>query len=437
MILREYWTDGTIREKMADDTVFAASYDVIVCGLGVAGSSALVTAAKTGLSVLGIEQFGTMGGQGTVGGIYGYYCGTKGGFYREIDRRAEEIHGEGETVETWGHGDIEKTEALAEYAERYGAETIYDTVVTGVYAADGKHICGVRCLDARGTCRSYGAKMVIDCTAEGLVCMTAGCAMTSGRDTVNAYQPYTNVLLSYRGGRIQTANTDGGFVNQYDPFAFSLAVRESAGMPVMMWPKFAGSHRYLGRAPFLGAREGRCIVGEKRMEFRDILAGKQPEHPVFWCYANIDDHAKDSAFGSELYTIWMALLSQWRTNLSFPVPMEALIPLGFDGILAAGRCISMDHDVACALRMKDEMAKSGETAAYMAYLTITGDGNVRTIPYEKLSSMLRETGVIKEGDRDGYFLDLGDGMKKRELMTDLSEIRSALAADESGECPHP
>ena len=42
------------------------NYDVIVCGLGTAGSMAALMSSQNGLSVLGIESFNCVGGTTTI-----------------------------------------------------------------------------------------------------------------------------------------------------------------------------------------------------------------------------------------------------------------------------------------------------------------------------------------------------------------------------------
>ena len=53
------------------------SYDVVVCGLGTSGTIAAITAARHGLSVLGIEAFNCPGGTTTIGGIIGKIVSIK------------------------------------------------------------------------------------------------------------------------------------------------------------------------------------------------------------------------------------------------------------------------------------------------------------------------------------------------------------------------
>ena len=78
----------------AADTVFDGNFDVIVCGLGTAGSIAAALLAEKGYRVLGLEAFNCAGGISSAGGIEIHYFGLPGGrghaLAAEADREAAE-----------------------------------------------------------------------------------------------------------------------------------------------------------------------------------------------------------------------------------------------------------------------------------------------------------------------------------------------------------
>jgi len=84
MILCTKYNDQIIKTP-ADNDVFEENYDVIVVGLGTAGSIATICAAEYGLSVLALEAGEMMGGTATAGCVLGYYCGNSGGRYEDVD----------------------------------------------------------------------------------------------------------------------------------------------------------------------------------------------------------------------------------------------------------------------------------------------------------------------------------------------------------------
>ena len=84
--LDAFSTSAPCQREVLEETA-----DIVVAGLGTAGSMAAIRAARSGLRVMGIEQLGFPGGTNTAGAIQGYYAGVKGGLYQQIDQRASEI----------------------------------------------------------------------------------------------------------------------------------------------------------------------------------------------------------------------------------------------------------------------------------------------------------------------------------------------------------
>ena len=79
------------RPTVIPAVVDEGEYDVIVVGVGTAGSTAALKAASEGMKVLAIDSMPVPGGTAAAGGIYTYYFGFKGGLYNQIDAAAAEI----------------------------------------------------------------------------------------------------------------------------------------------------------------------------------------------------------------------------------------------------------------------------------------------------------------------------------------------------------
>ena len=103
-------------------------YDVAVVGLGTAGAIALIAAARLGLSAIGIERLNGMGGTGTVGNIKGYYFGSHGGLYEEINKKAESVRASNQVAPNIDA----KLYVLEREAVLAGAQIQYETVVCDV-----------------------------------------------------------------------------------------------------------------------------------------------------------------------------------------------------------------------------------------------------------------------------------------------------------------
>ncbi len=442
MILRDYY-EGNTRDVAVDNVAFEASYDVIVAGLGTAGAIAALAAAREGVSVFGIEQMNAMGGTGTLGGIWSYYTGNKGGLYKQVDEFSDKLA----TADIESEGDYHphgrfkgqsgqyKAEALELLCKEAGVKYVYGATVTGVYM-EGSTVVGVRWFDGVNS-RHTASKFVIDCTAEGCVCLAAGCAMNSGRDSDMAYQPYSNIMISFAEGRLHFANTDSGTLDQYDPLEYGYATLYSATTPMFLQKKYHESWRFVGLAPILGIREGKTIVGEECMTasrvMNEIEYGEDGS-AVFYGMSHIDDHSQDLAYGDVDYCEIMTVCGLWSMLFYFGIPMGAMIPRGFDGLLAAGRMVSVDHALAQAMRMKDDIQKSGEAAGLIAALAISGNTKAKDVDRESLKAKLRETGCLKDGDcvrlHPKYAeKNLHNGEK---FPKDVAEYKTAFASSTPG-----
>lgn len=413
-------------------------YDLIVAGLGTAGAVAAIAAARRGLKVLGIEQMNCMGGTGTAGGIPTQYLGFKGGLYEEIDREAELLRRCGFAGDK-GAGCLTKALSLERAAVRAGVALRPGASVVGVIRDDNNanRILGVRWVDSAGI-HEARAKYTLDATADAQVCIMVGCEMLSGRPIDGGFQLYSNVSRNYSrdSGMLYSTNQDDGAVCQYNPAELGRAVISSCISPLHLPSRFSfGRHRKLGPAPLLGIREGRRIAGESTVTLPDITDGRFCKDPLFFEYANLDNHGKDTAFEERSFRDWIEVCSLWDCRISIPVPAGALIPRGYSGLLAAGRCISVDHSVAFAVRMKDAMQKCGEAAGEMIALAKETGCDVREIPYSSLKDRLVAGGVIKTDDSPrAYYYNPQDGTYKRSLeeLAENTDMLKSLISSGSG-----
>ncbi|RKN85297.1 FAD-dependent oxidoreductase [Paenibacillus ginsengarvi] len=385
--------NNRLDQREVGQPAFAEHYDVIVAGLGTAGSIAAIAAARRGLSVLGIEPLTCMGGTGTAGAILSYYFGLKGGLHERFDEEIAEIEQDGYPKRGKSSGDLKKwvieREALAA-----GVTIRYESTAVGVYL-EGNAVKGVRWIGPDGL-REAGAKVVIDCTGNAELCAMAGCGFRQGRAMDGRAQPFSNALELVSGNRVGTFYTDSGYVDPSNGEDLSRAIIDSAVLPTHLKDRYDESWRILRIASLLGIREGRFIEGEEDVTLAAFLNDTTSDRPLFYAYSNLDNHSKDIAFESENQQDWIVGGGLWGLNFSVPVPLGALIPKGYDGLLAAGRCIALDHDISGCIRMKREMHKSGEAAAAAAAIAIERCIRLKDVPYEPLAAELKKTGCLNE-----------------------------------------
>lgn len=402
-------------------------YDVIVVGVGTAGAMAAMAARQEGLSVLGIEKLPVCGGTSTAGRVTGYYFGYHGGLYTQVDEAAHQFDSSFIPMARLGADQkiCQLNRTLADCDIRTGASFI------GALA-QGKQVTGIR-WQQNGQLYSAKAGYVIDATAEAAVCVSAGCKMLGGRTSDGQFQPYTCVHLKHTDGKLSWGNMDQGRVNQYDPDDLSRAVLESFSSPIHLRESYR-EQDYLGIVPLLGLREGRRIVGEETVSFHDLIHGNFHQAPAYYSWTNFDNHGKDMALESRDYQDWVVLAGLWGWGLSVPVPMGALIPKGFDGLLAAGRCVSVDHDAAFGVRMRDDTSKSGEVAAKLAAMSIREGIPAKEVDVDALRQKLFATGCLKAEDQILRLEKqrMGEAYEGQLWCKDPASIAEGLSTDAPG-----
>lgn len=374
---------------------FDKQFDVIVCGLGTAGSLAALFSAENGLSVLGIEPFTCMGGTHTAGGIGNHYFGCPGGRYERLDQAVSEF------AARYTCTPQESRKLLPEQAlEAQGAELLYEASVCGVYL-QGNTVIGVRVLTDRGIF-DYRAKLIMDCTAEAHIAVMAGCKTECGRSLDGQMQPYSVVSMTYDGKKYGYTNIDFGRVDQTDRTALSKAILFARSYPMQEGHR---NKELIAQMPMMGFREGRRICAEEMVTIEDLFADRQTKTPMFYSYADLDKHGWDLAFDGEALGDWAIGANLGAYNVTVAVPYRAILPRGYDGLLVPCRALGVDRDISSCVRMLPDMKKLAEVAAEWATLAIKQGKGLREVSYPELRQKLLQSGCLKESDNRGVVID--------------------------------
>ena len=429
MILSEVY-NGKLLQREVGGVEFEKHYDVIVSGVGTAGSVALILSAGNGLSVLGIEAFNCVGGTTTIGGIQGPYFDTPGGRYLEIDRAAEKFR------DRYALGNLEgRKYAFEVLARERGAELQYASRIIGVYL-DGKTVKGVRLFTPEGIA-NVGCRVLMDCTGDAYTAAMAGCETEFGRGLDHLTQPYSMVSYMRDGTGVHSTNVDFGRVDQRDDQSVSDALIFARAYEMA---EDRGDKRFLCHMPLIGVREGARIIPEEMTTLPDVFAGRFTAEPAFYGYADLDKHGWDIAFDGETLGDFAIGANLGAYNLVIPVSWKTLIPKGYDGILVPCRALGVDRDIASAVRMLTDMKKLGEVAADMALLAKTHNVALRDIPYEELKKRLVASGCLQKPYTADYRVDGwrnydGSPLVVRDVtfLTDPEALRKPLATLTPGE----
>ena len=413
----------------------AREYDAVVVGGGTAGAIAALALSMEECRVLVVERLNCLGGMGTAGRIENYYFGCRGGLYEQIDAEAKGSEPLGYTVSyPSGYNCELKERVLEEKIRGLGGEIAYGADLTGVIM-DGNTVLGVEYIQgAQLHCAC--APVVIDATAEGYLCQIAGAEYTLGRDLDQKVQPFGNVRIDLVEESMTGSHsyTDCGYVSPIVPEQYSQAILSAARFSTYLLDDYRIGRRLLGITPYIGMREGMLIQGEERLRLQDVVNGVSPKGKIlFYAYSNADNHGKDMAFENHPQQDWMIACSLWGLNFSMGVPMGCVIPRGIHGLLAAGRLISVDHDLASCVRMERDAQKCGEAVGYLAALAVKDRVDVRDVDYEKLEKKLRTSGCLTEKNHVG-FMDSRLPARQARIKMPLSpeEIKAGLASDSPG-----
>jgi hypothetical protein len=374
----------------------AAVVDVVIAGGGPAGTMAAIAAGRQGANVTLIEAQPFLGGIPTGGPIHSYYWGLNGGLQDEIDRRNADLDPM-LCKSRRGWSPEGRKVVLDQMTAAAGVDVWLRTSVVGAIVEDGA-VRGVVTDGPRGRAGVL-AHTIIDATGDGDVAALAGAEWRIGRvgdGMPMAYSLTPGVSDRASDAQVSHANFDAGWVFPNDPVDFSRG--------------FVTARRHLWREPYteenrlqfcgaiLGVREARTIVGESTLNLSDLFFEQCFPDTIGKTRSHYDNHARDYALESDQARIFCDVTGNWKTALEADVPYGALIPRGIDGLLMAGRCISMTHDAAQAVRMIKDMHRIGEAAGVAAALAARDEVGVREIDVAELQRELVKSGILTDAE---------------------------------------
>lgn len=137
-------------------------------------------------------------------------------------------------------------------------------------------------------------------------------------------------------------------------------------------------------APTIGIRETRRLVGVSTLTGDQVRAAAQPEDSIALGAWPIDVHPVDGFAGSHVM----------YAPEPFGIPYGALVPANTDGLLAAGRCISVDREALGTVRVGATCTATGHAAGVAGALAALADVRPRDVDLSELRTTLREQGAL-------------------------------------------
>lgn len=428
--------------------------DVLVVGGGASGVAAAVTAARQGLDVTLVERYGFCGG-GAVAGHSGTVCGLYEatddraaqpaqvvfGFADEFVRRLEALGGLGEPVpygKTWTrvHDPLVWREAADAFLTEAGVRIVYHAVATGAHLDGGERVEGLTVWTKQGRLDARAA-VVIDASGDADVVAMAGLPSfigdegrvqnptmifrlggvdterflaVYGRDTImpervsdmirakhNAGDyalPRSKIWLftTTRPGELlcnctRVIGADGRELNTL--FTRDFTEAEIEGRRQMReYARFFRDHLEGCEASYVndtgvqvGVRQTRQMAGVDRLMNADVTAGRKRSDGVALSPWPIELHA-----GSKPKV-------EWLLNDVYEVPYGCFVPERGEGLLAAGRCLSAEHEAVASARVTAQCFAYGHAIGHAASIAVRNRVAPRAIDGADLRLVLNRDGA--------------------------------------------
>lgn len=428
--------------------------DVLVVGGGAAGLAAACSAASHGLRVTLLERYGFCGGaavaglSGTICGLYMARPGAVGkpekvvfGF---VDRFIEAMNRRsGLTApirygETWTlvHDPIAWREAADELLAAAGVNVVLHTIVTAAITDGGERVVGVRASNKQGPLEVRAA-LTIDASGDADLFAMAGLPFTVGDDG-----KVQNPTMIFRLAGVDVAR----FTAQYgtdsimpDAVMKKIAEANASGeykLPrakVFLFPTprsgqlLCNSTRVVGRdgrelnplvsvdlteaeiegrkqvreyerfyranlvgcekayvtdtGVQVGVRQTRQIAGTDRLSNEAVVQGAKSPNAIARSPWPIEMHSGSKPRLSWLYDDY------------YEVPLGCFIPIQGEGILAAGRCLSAQHEAMASARVTAQCFSYGHAIGHAAALAVRERIGVRQIKAGEVRHLLLQDGA--------------------------------------------
>ena len=423
-----------------------AECDVLVCGGGMSGVCAAVSAARSGAEVILAERWACLGGMATAALVNIWHTSDRvkpviEGIPLDLLERAE---AEG-VCQKYPH--FPKAHET-HYFDSHAMKRILDAfagdakVKVRCYSPlvdvirEGREVTGVVVGSKLGLC-VIKARMVIDATGDGDIAAFAGAPFDYGRPEDGLVQGMT---LMYRLGGIDSDKARhmtgeehqaicdrmaqardkgelppfGGICLQCYAHGSHANMNPASGNPLNEW-ELTACHAMCRKQTMayldfwrrevpgyenvfqleegfaMGVRESRRIRGLKTLSGEDILdCREQPDAIGHGCWM-IDIHDPKGSG----YTTWMdreksGMLPAGR---SYHIPYGMLVNETIDNLLVAGRCASSTHEGHSSVRVQSHCAVMGQGAGTAAALALEQGCAARDVDIKRLQKRLKADGA--------------------------------------------
>ncbi|NOH61061.1 FAD-dependent oxidoreductase [Vibrio sp. RE88] len=440
------------RFEQLPDLPVLAEVDVLVIGGGAAGVAAAETAGSMGKNTWLIEKYGFCGGA-AVAGLSGTICGmfmasddenaqpeqVVFGFTERFRQALKDRNGVTEPQRygktfTVTHDPLVWREVADDFLEHAGVTTLFHTAVSGVIM-DGDAFKGV-VIESNAGQSIILSKMIVDASGDAAVIARAGMdyyfgdngriqnptmffriagvnmdtyLSYYGNDTICPPKVTENILAANESGEYRLprhkiwifpttrpgelmvnatrlAGQDGRMLNVIDPKDFTEAevfgrrqVRDYARFLNQYVPGCENAY-VVDTGVEVGIRQTRSIVGTDTLTNDDVISCKKRADSICRTPWPIELHSGDKP---KLH---------WLINDYYDVPYNALVPIVGENIIAAGRCLSAEHEALASARVTAQCFEYGHAAGIAAVKAINENKRIRDLTGEEIRAVMIENG---------------------------------------------
>ena len=382
---------------------YKKKYDVIVCGAGIAGIAAAVSAARMGCSVALIEKQTLIGGLATSGLIFFYLplCDGKGnqiisGIPEELLKKSME-YSPFDLPPQWGGSGINRdfsrdtrydvqfspagfTLSLDRVLKDANVDLWLETMVCDVRMT-GERIRAVEVENTSGR-GLLTAKCFVDTTGEALLIRRAGGKVYTEENMLSFWMIES---ISNHQAKFSFADTLHVQALSWKDYALPAGTALSAAMVTRYtrecWERI---RKYLDESYHQSGqnRFNHFPVHLPSMaQFRKIAV---PETELMLCADDAEKHFESS----------VGMTGDWRRpGPVWETPLESLIPRNIQGVLVAGRCAGTFGDAWEIYRVIPAAAMTGEAAGCAAALCARSGVSSHELPANEVQKILRERGI--------------------------------------------
>lgn len=343
--------------------------DVIVAGGGTSGAMAALYAARGGARTVLLEPMYDLGGTATLGGVNAYWFGTSFLDTQEVDGRVDrlcESCGIERPAGMFGrydafHGGI-KGLVLLELCLQAGVEIRFGRLAYDVIREKDR-IVGVRCAGGGGREICYG-RIVIDATGDGDLAAAAGADSVYGSECDG---------FTYWGSLAQYGSPD----SYQNNFSAMVRLDDTEDFTDFIITGRRRGGQLFDHGSYVSVRESRHIRGERVIGLQDVCLFGTYEDGIYTCFSNYDPKGKLDA--DSVYCGY--LVPQMRMQ----VPLGACLPVDgerkrLEGLLVAGKAISVEHNAFPGLRMQRDLMHQGAVLGLLAAKAVLAGTDVEKLP---------------------------------------------------------